>query len=228
VLAVRLREQPAPASQGWRAEFTAGLRYVGRTPALRRLLVTFVMSLTVFGFLETICFAVVSQGLHKTPPFLGVMFAVLAGGSIAGIVVVGPLMERTSERTTVAIGLLALAASCLVLTVSLLPVIVAATVVLGASLIWVDVAATTLIQRRTPPSLIGRVESALTFGSSVPQVLSIAVGAALVAVISYRVLLVVMAVVIAASVAYLVSEPDVGPGAGQAPSEQTETLPKPA
>jgi len=207
-LALRLREQPAPARAHGKAEFTAGMRYIRRTAALRRLLVTFVIALTAFGFIETISFAIVSQGLHRTPPFLGVLIAVMAGGSIAGAVVVSPLMRRTSERTTIAAGLLACAGSCLLLTAGLLPVVVAACALLGASLIFIDVAAITLLQRRTPPALIGRVDSALTLASSVPQALSIAAGAALIAVVNYRVLLIVMAVVIAASVAYLLSEPD--------------------
>jgi MFS family permease len=206
---LRLREQPAPAASDWKAEFTAGLRYIGRTPPLRRLLVTFVIALTVFGFMETIAFAVVGQGLHRTPPFLGVLIAVMAAGSIAGAVVVSPVMRRTSERTMIAAGLLACVASCLLLTTGLLPVALAGCALLGASLIWINVAAITLIQRRTPAALLGRVEAALNLGITIPQALSIAVGAALIAAVSYRVLLIVMAAVTAAAVMYLVSRPDV-------------------
>ena len=230
-LALRLRERPTPVRAHWKAEFTAGMRYISRTAALRRLLVTFVIALTAFGFIETISFAVVSQGLHRAPPFLGVLIAILAGGSIAGAACVSPLMQRTSERTMIAAGLLTCAGSFLLLTAGLLPVVLAACALLGISLIWIDVAAITLLQRRTPPALIGRVDSALTLAGSVPQALSIAAGAALVAIVNYRVLLVVMAVVIAASAAYLVGRPDtVAPVAGQAPGEDagTDTVRGPA
>jgi MFS family permease len=221
-LALRLRERPAPARGNWRAEFTAGLRYVGRTSALRRLLVTFVIALTVFGFMETISFAIVSQGLHRTPPFLGVLLAIVAAGSIGGAVLAAPLMRRTSERAVVAASLLAGAACCLLLTARVLPVIVIACALFGASLACINVAAVTLLQRRTPAELIGRVDSTLTFAITVPQALSIAAGAALVAVINYSVLLIVIAVVIAASAAYLVSEPDTeSADAGQAAAEET-------
>jgi MFS family permease len=194
-LARRLRERPAPARAHWKAEFTAGMRYISRTAALRRLLVTFVIALTAFGFIETISFAVVSQGLHRTPPFLGALIAILAGGSIAGAACASPLMQRTSERTLIAAGLLTCAGSCPLLTAGLLPVVLAACALLGVSLIWISVAATTLLQRRTPPGLIGRVDSALTLAGSVPQALSIAAGAALAAIVNYRALLIVMAVV---------------------------------
>ncbi len=205
---LRLAERRAPARTSWQAEFTAGVRYVGRTPALRRLLVTFVIALTVFGFIETIGYAIVSQGLHRTPPFLGVLIAVLAAGSIAGAVLAAPLMRRTSERTLIAAALAACAGSCLLLTASLLPVVIAACAALGVSMAWINVAAITLIQRRTPAALLGRVEAALGFGATIPQALSIAAGAALIAVLNYRLLLAVMAVVITAAAAYLVAEPD--------------------
>jgi MFS family permease len=201
---LRLAERRAPARTSWQAEFTAGVRYVGRTPALRRLLVTFVIALTVFGFIETIGYAIVSQGLHRTPPFLGLLIAVLA----AGAVLAAPLMRRTSERTLIAAALAACAGSCLLLTAGLLPVVIAACAALGVSMAWINVAAITLIQRRTPAALLGRVESALGFGSTIPQALSIAAGAALIAVLNYRLLLAVMAVVITAAAAYLVAEPD--------------------
>jgi MFS family permease len=213
---LRLAERRVPARTSWQAEFTAGLRYVGRTPALRRLLVTFVIALTVFGFIETIGYAIVSQGLHRTPPFLGVLIAVLAAGSIAGAVLAAPLMRRTSERTLIAAALAACAGSCLLLTTGLLPVVIAACAALGVSMAWINVAAITLIQRRTPAALLGRVEAALGFGSTIPQALSIAAGAALIAVVNYRLLLAVMAVVITAAAAYLVAEPDRPALAGEA------------
>ncbi len=224
-LALRLREQPAAARASWKAEFTAGLRYVGQTTALRRLLVTFVIALTVFGFIETIGYAIVSQGLHRTPPFLGVLIAVLAAGSIAGAVVAAPLMHRTSERTLIAGALAASAGSCLLLTTGLLPVVLAACAALGVSMAWINVAAITLIQRRTPAALMGRVESALGFGSTIPQALSIAAGAALIAVVNYRLLLAVMAIVIAAAAAYLVREPDLP---ALAAGTQAQPAPEPA
>jgi MFS family permease len=217
--ALRVREQPAAARGHWRTEFTAGMRYIKRTAALRRLLVTFVITLTVFGFIETIGYAIVGQGLHRSPPFLGVLISVMAAGAIAGAAVVSPVMARTSERRVISLGLLAIAVGCLLLAVNQLAVVMAAGVLVGLSLVWINVGAMTLLQRRTPAALLGRVDAALNFGTTVPQALSIALGATLVAVVNYHLLLVVMAVVIGAAVLYLISEPDQAVPSVEAPVE---------
>ena len=80
---------------------------------------------------------------------------------------------------------------------------------LGLCIVWVNVGALTLIQRRTPADLLGRVDAALMIAVTVPQTASIALGAALVAVVDYRLLLAVMAAVLVISVVYLMG----GPGA---------------
>ena len=240
VAALRMRE-PAPVPSGghWRAEVTAGIRYVSRTPALRRLLITGVIALLVFGFFETVPYSLVSQGLHRPPAFLGVLEAVLGVGALAGGVVAAPVMRRTSERALVALGLLIAGGGCLLLIPARLPVVLAAVAVLGLAIVWFNVGANTLIQRRTPADLIGRVDAALTIAITVPQTVSIALGAALVAVVDYRVLLAVMAVVIVISAVYLVAERDgakdaVGPAAAvpapvaeQVPEQVTERAPVP-
>jgi predicted MFS family arabinose efflux permease len=211
VAALRMRE-PAPAPPGahWRAEMTAGIRYVSRTPALRRLLVTGVIALLVFGFFETVPYSLVSQGLHRTPAFLGVLEAVLGAGALAGGVAAAPIMRRTSERALLTLALLIAGAACLLLIPAWLPAVLAAMGVLGLAIVWFNVGASTLIQRRTPAGLVGRVDAALTIAITVPQTVSIALGAALVAVVDYRVLLAVMAVVIVISAVYLATGRDGG------------------
>jgi MFS family permease len=207
VAALRMREPaPAPSGAHWRAEVTAGIRYVSRTPALRRLLVTGVIALLVFGFFETVPYSLVSQGLRRAPAFLGVLEAVLGAGALAGGVVAAPIMRRTSERARLTLALLIAGGACLLLIPARLPAVLAAMGVLGLAIVWFNVGANTLIQRRTPAGLIGRVDAALTIALTVPQTVSIALGAALVAVVDYRVLLAVMAVVIVISAVYLAAE----------------------
>src|SRR5215813_759296 len=127
VAALRLREPaPAPATTPWRDEVTAGIRYIGRTPALRRLLITGVIALLVFGFFETVPFAVVGQGLHRVPAFLGVLEAVMGVGALTGGALAAAIMRRTSERALVALGLLGSGASCLLLIPSWLAAVMAA------------------------------------------------------------------------------------------------------
>jgi hypothetical protein len=74
---------------------------------------------------------------------------------------------------------------------------------IGLCIVWINVGAVTLIQRRTPGPLIGRVDAALEFAIVVPQAVSIAAGAALIAAVSYRILLIAMAAVIGLAAGYL-------------------------
>src|ERR1700730_10258781 len=130
VLALRLR-QPRPAragepGRGWRDEFSAGMLYVARTPALRRPMIACLIAVTAFGFFETVPFAVIAQGLHRSPAFLGVMTSLQGAGALAGGAVAGPVMRRTSERALVAGGLAACAAAALLLITASLPLGLAA------------------------------------------------------------------------------------------------------
>jgi MFS family permease len=222
VLTLRLRE-PRPARTGghWRAEFSAGIRYVVRTPALRQPMVACLIAVSVFGFFETVPFAVVAQGLHRRPEFLGVLVSLQGVGALAGGALAAPVMRRTSERTLIAGGLLTCAVGSLLLATASLPLVLVAGAALGVCLVWINVGAITLIQRRTPGALLGRVDAALQFAVTAPQAASIALGAALIALVNYRVLLLIMAAVIAFSAGYLASrrersEPDGGQTAADA------------
>lgn len=199
---LRLREpRPAPVPGRWQAEFTAGIRHIGQTRTLRRLLIAGIGALLVFGFFQVVPFAVVGEGLHRPPAFLGVLEAILGVGAVAGGAVAAPVMRRTGERGLVIGGLVACGLACLLLMVSWLPVVLVAMALVGTCIVWVNVAVYTLIQRGTPHELIGRVDAALSTAMMVPQAVSIAMGAVLIAVLNYRLLLVIMAVVFVMSAA---------------------------
>ena len=211
VLALRLREpRPDRAAAGWRAEFTAGLRHVADTRALRQPLIACLIAVSAFGFFETVPFAVVGQGLHRSPEFLGVLNSLQGAGALIGGALAAPVMRRTSERALMAGGLAACAAATLLLITGSLPLVLLAMAGVGLCVVWINVGAVTLIQRRTPGPLLGRVDAALEFAVVVPQAASIALGAALIAAVNYRILLVAMAALIGFSAAYLASrrEPD--------------------
>ena len=61
----------------------------------------------------------------------------------------------------------------------------------------------TLIQRRTPQAIMGRVSAAVEVVMATPQAVSLAVGALLVVVLGYRQIFVIMAVVTAVAAAYI-------------------------
>jgi MFS family permease len=206
VLALRLREpRRARTAAHWRAEFSAGIRYVVRTPALRQPMIACLIAVSVFGFFETVPFAVIGQGLHRSPEFLGVLVSLQGVGALAGAALAAVVMRRTSERALIAGGLAVCAVASLLLITASLPLVLVAGAALGVCIVWINVGAVTLIQRRTPGALLGRVDAALEFAITAPQAASIALGAALIAVVNYRVLLLAMAAVIACSAGYLAS-----------------------
>jgi MFS family permease len=84
-----------------------------------------------------------------------------------------------------------------------LALVLAGMAVGGAGLAWLIVGYATAIQLRTPLRLQGRVLSASDTLVSTPQTVSIALGAALVSVFDYRLLVGAMAMVVAACGAYL-------------------------
>ena len=86
-----------------------------------------------------------------------------------------------------------------------LPLIAVGIMVAGFGISWLIVGLMTALQVRTPLRLQGRVSSAADVLISTPQTISIAVGAALIAVVDYRVLVVVEAVTVALCAAYLLT-----------------------
>jgi MFS family permease len=197
LLALRVREQALERSQeSWNSEFVAGMRHIGRTPALRRLLIAGVVALVGFGFFQTIPFAVVAQGLHRSPPFLGVLETATGIGAVVGGVLAMSIIDRTSERALVLWGVAACAVAAILLLTTLLPLILIGMALAGACDLWVNIGGYTIIQRNTPVNLLGRVDAALSMAIVIPQAISLAIGASLIAVINYRILLVAVAAVL--------------------------------
>ncbi len=206
LLAISLQEnRPAPSGQRWRAELTAGARHIARTVALRQLTITAAVVVTAYGLSETVVFAVVSQGLHKPAPFLGILVSAQGVGAVAAGTVAAPLMRRLSEGLLAGLGMVSAAVGFLLLIASQLPAVLAGSALLGASLSWIIVGVMTLFQRRTPPELMGRTDAALTIAYTVPQTMAIALGAGLIAVLSYRILLLVIAGLMTLAAGYLLT-----------------------
>jgi MFS family permease len=217
LLALRIQEpNPDPLDgsaaadargQGRAHTMTAGFAYILREPMLRALTIALALALLAFGFIESAGFSVVTVGLHHTASFVGVVTSVLGVGAVVGAVTATPLLHRLSEGMLTVLGLGCLAAGVLLLTLPSLELVLTGAVLVGFMIPWINVAATTALQRRTPSGLLGRVSGAFGLSLTVPQVMSVGLGAALIAVVSYRVLLVVIALVAAAAAAFLVSQP---------------------
>jgi MFS family permease len=162
----------------------------------------------VFGFAETISYAIAGNGLHRPAAFVGVLAAVQGAGAVTGGLTAAPLVRRLGEGRLIGLAMLVAAAGAALLIPPLLPVVLVGDVVFGAAIPWLVVGLISLTQRVTPTELQGRVYAAVEFLITTPQTMSIALGAALITVAGYQSLLVVMAVVIALAAAYLLTRPE--------------------
>jgi MFS family permease len=185
----------------------AGARFLWRDHPLRQVTLVCGVALLVVGFSESVCFAVVDVGLGRPPAFLGVLLSVQGVGAILGGLTASLAIRRFGEATAVGLGLGLFGTGAFLLGATGLPVVFVGFAVAGSGLPWVIVGFYTLMQRRTPSSLMGRVSAATDVLIGVPQTVSIGVGALLVAVVDYRLLLDVMAIVLLGCAAYLAARP---------------------
>jgi MFS family permease len=196
-------EKPVPAPQHFFAEVTEGIRHLLRTVELRQLVVAALLTVIAFGFVESVVYAVVGTGLHRKPEFLGYLMTAMGVGALAAASVAARLIRRLGEGLLVGLGMAAFAVGALLLTSGALAVVVVGIVLFGVSLPWINIGLITIIQKRTPPQLLGRAMAGFDFLTSPPQVLAIAGGAAMVADVSYRLMLVIMAALVGVAALYL-------------------------
>jgi len=215
----RGHEGDGAGEQTFFTELAAGARHIAHTAVLRQVVLTVAVALLVVGFSETIIFAVAGQGLHRPPSFIGVLSSVQGVGAIAGGLTAARMMRKIGDARTIALGLALFALGDGLLIAQNLAVVLAGILVAGAGLPWIVVGFGTALQRRTPAHLQGRVYSAADTLVGTPQTLSIAVGAGLSTLVDYRILVAVMAVVVAGSAAYLYTRRvEAAPARGSVPA----------
>ncbi|MEV0399958.1 MFS transporter [Actinoallomurus sp. NPDC050550] len=201
---MRLHEEPpVPSGLHWLSELTAGLSHIRTEAALRRMTIATAIGFLVIGINESVLFAVVGQGLHRPPEFVGVLASAQGVGAIAGGLWAGRLARGVGELAAIAIGMAAFGLGDALYVFPWLSVILVGRVIGGLGLTIMVTGFTTVIQRHTPGPLIGRVSTAAETLVSGPQTISIAAGAALVSVVDYRLLLVVVAIGMLTAAAYL-------------------------
>ena len=197
LLLLRVREPaPSPAVGRWAAQLSAGARHIWRTVELRHVIAAGAVTTTVFGFAETISYAIAGNGLHRPAAFVGVLAAVQGAGAVTGGLTAAPLVRRLGEGRLIGVGMLVAAAGAALEIAPLLPSVLAGDIVFGVAIPWLVVGLISLTQRLTPTELQGRVYAAVEFLITTPQTISIALGAALITVAGYQTLLVAMAVII--------------------------------
>ena len=202
--------RPKPPEHHFLREVTAGVEHVWRTLPLRQITAGTTVALLVTGFTETLIFTVIQQLGHK-PSFFGVLATLQGIGSIVGGLTAATVLRRFGDVRTVGIGVGLFGLCGILLAVPSLVVVTAGFVVAGLGVVWAIVAFNTSIQTRTPLAIQGRVDAACEVSLSVAQTVSIGTGAALSALVDYRILLVAMAAVVAASALYLLTRDDESP-----------------
>jgi Na+/melibiose symporter-like transporter len=206
LVALRFDEPPpAPQEERFLRELSAGITHIARTRVLRELTIGLGAALLVIGFSETLIFAVNSDSLHRPPSFIGVLSAFQGVGSIVGGLTVAPLLKRCGDLRLAGLGVLTFAIGDGALLVPRLAVIASGASLAGVGVVWAVVALATAYQRRSPSELQGRVSAAANMLLSVPQTISIALGALLVTLIDYRVEIAIMTGATVVAAAYLLT-----------------------
>jgi MFS family permease len=133
-----------------------------------------------------------------------VIVSVQGVGAVVGGFTSSWVVRRIGEVAACVAGLGVLAVGILVMggTHSFVVVCLSAAV-FGASLPLIMVAFMTLVQRRTPQAIMGRVSTAVEVVMATPQAISLALGSLLVVLLSYRQIFAVMAVVTMLAAAYM-------------------------
>lgn len=200
---LHVRHEPRlPRTRRWRAEVTAGFGHIVRVPALRHVVGACSVACLVIGVIESVIFAVVA-GLHHPPTFIAVLTVGQGAGAIVTGVLAARVMRRTSEVALAGMGLALFAVGAVLLALPSLAMVLLGAAVLGSSLPWLVIGPTTLIQRVTPGPLVGRVSATADMLMGTPQTLAIALGAVLVTLVDYRLLLFGIAAVVGGCALYL-------------------------
>jgi MFS family permease len=126
---------------------------------------------------------------------------------VAGAAVAGRLAKHLGDAGLMTLGLTLFTAACSLLAIPSTPVALSAIALLGCSIPWFLIACSTAIQKATPMDLVGRVSGANTLAAMIPQSLGNMVGAALVVALSYKLIALLLASLLALTTAYVASRP---------------------
>lgn len=187
---LRVREErPGRAPRGsWRAQTAEGVRLVRANPAVRTLVLAGGATMCLASLGSSLNYAVVAA-LGHSPAYLGVLYAVQGVGSVGVGLVSGPALRRLGERRFAACGIaltgVAVAVRAVPCDISLLACSLAG----GLGLPCVLIAAYTAVQRGIPAAALGRATATADTLMFTPNVLGLAVGAALVELVDHRLLL---------------------------------------
>ncbi|MFE4967463.1 MFS transporter [Streptomyces sp. NPDC056660] len=188
---LRVREErPRPATGSWRRGTAEGVRVVWGHPALRPLVRAGGATMCLASLGSSLNYAVV-DALGHSPAYTGVLYAVQGVGSVAVGLVSGPALRRLGERRFAAYGIALTGVALAARAVPYDAVVLACGAAGGLGLPCVLIAAYTAVQREIPAAALGRATATADTLMFTPNVIGLAVGAALVELVDHRVLLAV-------------------------------------
>jgi MFS family permease len=172
-----------------RVELAAGIRHLWSEPALSCAIVALSVMFIVSGATEPLIFAVI-EGLGRTPEFVAVTSVAMGVGAIASGLIAARVIDRWGELRVIGIGIAVVGTGLGLWLVPLAGVMVAAMGFVGAGITLNGVSMRTLIQRRSPSEIVGRVSTAYEAVVGAWLLLAVLVGAALVSLIDYRIMVI--------------------------------------
>jgi MFS family permease len=222
-------ERPTHPLRRAAGQIGAGFKFLTSSSALRRVTCASAIAAFAVGATDATTYAIISQGLQRAPQFIGVTQVAHGIGAIAGGLSAATAIRRLGETRTVVAGLALLAAAPLCLATQWLPVVLAGKLGVGAAVPWIVIAIITLWQRLAAVHLQGRVYAAFEVCATGPQTAGLALGAVLIAVLDYRLVLISAAFGLLISAAVLIRThiPAALPEAALTAPAATSTLQEP-
>ncbi|MFF6917342.1 MFS transporter [Streptomyces sp. NPDC012466] len=205
--ALRVRQdKPAPPLGSPRRRAAEGVRHLWAHPVLRPLVLAGGAAMLCAGLNGAMVYAVV-DALGHSPAYTGVLYAVQGAGSVAVGLLSGSALRHLGARRFAASGIALLAVAVALRAVPSDPVALVCGAAIGAGLPAVLIAALTSVQHETPDALLGRVTASAHTLVYAPNVAGLAAGAALVELVSHRLVLVVLGVALLVTAAALCQSP---------------------
>ncbi|MGH4027407.1 MFS transporter [Actinomycetota bacterium Odt1-20B] len=188
-LLLRVREStPVRDAAGWRAQTAEGARYLWGHRELRPLVLAGGLTMLASGLGSGTLYAII-DGLGHSPAYSGVLYVAQGAATVLLGAVSGPVMRRFGERVFAGAGIALTGLSAALQALPSDAAVLAGSVANGLGLPCVLIAGLTVVQRRTPDALVGRVAATANTLMFAPTALGVAFGAVLVETVDYRLLL---------------------------------------
>ena len=194
-------------------EVTAGFRHVFAHPVLGRLTVVAAVGFGATGLINVAALPAIEKGLHLPAAALGPLVSVQGVGAVLAGLTAARAITRWGETRVFGIGMVGLALGTLPFMGTSVVAVVLGLTLVGGSVTWSVVAFVTLRQRLTAPRMQGRTSAAVNVAFNLPQTMFTLGGAAMLAVLDYRILVAATALCVLASMG-LLPRRGVSPDAG--------------